>query len=674
MSSTAFSVWIINKAGGLIYSKTYAQGLSSELTSNEYLVLASTFHSIHAIASRISPVPGSSGVEVIEAETFKMTCLQSPTGTKFVLLTTPSHPSPDQVLRRVYETYADYLKDPFYTTEMPIRSETFDTKLASVLKPKKRIAVIGGGASGMSAAYALSLSPDKFEVVLLERSTYAGGMASSFEIDAEKYGASYINDGVQGASPVFANTFTMFERLGFFSSEVGMQCSFGKGSEFWSNVFPSPVVDEFQADIARFGKVLNIIKTFEPIFALISVQAMLDMFRFQPRFGEVIVFPLVALFFGTGNQTPFVSSAILERVFKDPSMRLFEYSPTSFLATIPEMRAFPRLSLVYETWVKLAESTGNVSVRLAHEVTSVKRSKAGVQLKYRKCGGVDMGQLVVDPGEEVEERFDEMILATDADAALKILGKDASWFEKKVLGNVKYLWDVTYTHADEEYMKKHYETGHSEALNSEKRNEDKEAQKQFEFARDQFKPIYFIKNYEDDKKKIEMSFDLTLYQAQFRGVSPFGPGGTGDPAKPRVDEEDATSVVSDQTKEKPHVYQTIFLDRDGSREKWTNSEIDPSKVILVRWWKQQSHRWQHYGGTVPFMWLINGSNRTRFAGAWSVLNMHEIAIVSGFGAAYKLGAKYPFVDASECKRLFGLYLALGHASRMRSEDRKGFFA
>lgn len=77
-----------------------------------------------------------------------------------------------------------------------------------------------------------------------------------------------------------------------------MQCSFGKDEdEFWSNVFPSPVVDRFQADIKRFGKVLNIIKTFEPVFALMSVQAMLKLFRFSDDFGEVIVFPLVALFF-----------------------------------------------------------------------------------------------------------------------------------------------------------------------------------------------------------------------------------------------------------------------------------------------------------------------------------------------------------------------------------------
>jgi hypothetical protein len=127
-SQTAFALWIINKAGGLIYSRTYADGLAT-LSSNDNLILASTFHSIHAIASRISPVPRSSGIHSIEADTFKMTCLQTPTGIKFVLSTTPSHPAPDAVLKRVYETYADYLKDPFYTIEMPIRSEVFEQKM-----------------------------------------------------------------------------------------------------------------------------------------------------------------------------------------------------------------------------------------------------------------------------------------------------------------------------------------------------------------------------------------------------------------------------------------------------------------------------------------------------------------------------------------------------------------
>lgn len=37
------SLYIINKAGGLIYQKDYADGVS-KLTSNEYLVFAGTFH------------------------------------------------------------------------------------------------------------------------------------------------------------------------------------------------------------------------------------------------------------------------------------------------------------------------------------------------------------------------------------------------------------------------------------------------------------------------------------------------------------------------------------------------------------------------------------------------------------------------------------------------------
>ena len=56
-----------------------------------------------------------------------------------------------------------------------------------------------------------------------------------------------------------------------------------------------------------------------------------------------MIYPLVALFFGTGNQTPFISCAILERVFLDPSMKLFEFDENSLLASIPEMYGFPNV-------------------------------------------------------------------------------------------------------------------------------------------------------------------------------------------------------------------------------------------------------------------------------------------------------------------------------------------
>ena len=73
------------------------------------------------------------------------------------------------------------------------------------LTTRKRVAIIGAGAAGMSAAYAMSLSPDEFEVEVFERSEVCGGMATSVELDESIYGASYFNAGVQGASPVFFN-------------------------------------------------------------------------------------------------------------------------------------------------------------------------------------------------------------------------------------------------------------------------------------------------------------------------------------------------------------------------------------------------------------------------------------------------------------------------------------
>ncbi|KAG0263131.1 hypothetical protein BG011_009233 [Mortierella polycephala] len=129
-----FSIYIINKAGGLVYNKDYSEGLS-KLTSNEYLVLAGTFHGVHAITSKISPVPGSSGIEMLETDTFRIHCFQTLTGTKFLLVADPHQSSIDHTMRKIYETYSDYcVKNPFQNPEMPIRSEQFDVHLLKLVK------------------------------------------------------------------------------------------------------------------------------------------------------------------------------------------------------------------------------------------------------------------------------------------------------------------------------------------------------------------------------------------------------------------------------------------------------------------------------------------------------------------------------------------------------------
>ncbi|KAH6562031.1 hypothetical protein BASA50_009818 [Batrachochytrium salamandrivorans] len=125
---------IISKAGGLVYNKDYGTGVS-KLTINEYLVLAGTVHGVHAITAQLSPVPGSSGLELLESEALKMYCHQTQTGVKIVIITDVGHTQHEMACRKVYELYADYaMKNPFHTPEMPIRADLFDLNMSRLVR------------------------------------------------------------------------------------------------------------------------------------------------------------------------------------------------------------------------------------------------------------------------------------------------------------------------------------------------------------------------------------------------------------------------------------------------------------------------------------------------------------------------------------------------------------
>lgn len=105
------------------------------MTTNEKIFLASMFYPLFAIASQLSPEPKSSGIEVLEADTFKLHCFQTLTGVKFMVVAEPSQTGVDLLLKKIYELYADFaLKNPFYSLEMPVRCELFDSNLQTLLE------------------------------------------------------------------------------------------------------------------------------------------------------------------------------------------------------------------------------------------------------------------------------------------------------------------------------------------------------------------------------------------------------------------------------------------------------------------------------------------------------------------------------------------------------------
>ncbi|KAF2103939.1 FAD/NAD(P)-binding domain-containing protein [Rhizodiscina lignyota] len=492
---------------------------------------------------------------------------------------------------------------------------------------RKRVLVVGAGAAGMSCAHHLAEPPDKFDVTLIEAAGYCGGQAFSIPIDKNKHGASWLNQGVQGGSYIFHHTMTMFARQGHQADPVKLQVAFGKDDQFWSNVYPTKHLANHQSQIKRFARMLGMVRWFEIFFALLPLKYLMKLFWFSDLFANTVALPMVALFLGTGNYTPEVPSMIMERLSTSPTFGMW-YPPDklSIASNLPPMVVFPNFSDFYNDWKKSLEQKG-VRVRLNTELTRVmKRDSKGVVVRTIKRTPTEDGHNPnsdwvtndsssnADAGEvqEVQEEYDELVLCVLADTAKRILGTTISTRESKVLGSAKFANDITVTHYDADYMRKHYEIGYNEeqAVSS---LSGVDQSSRIDYAKKNFRPMYLIKPYQSDLSKLEMCFDCTNYQSQF---------------PPEVDFDN-------------HVFQTIFLNRERDGHLWDLNQIDEEKIIRKDWWHQLCHSWTHYAFVVPWMWLLQGRKHTRFAASWTLVNAHEVACISGIAAAVNLGATYP---------------------------------
>lgn len=470
----------------------------------------------------------------------------------------------------------------------------------------------------MATAYHLSNHPDKFDVTLIDAVDYCGGQAFAMPLDKEKHGASWFNQGVQGGSYIFHHTLTMFARQGYHADPVKLQVSFGKDDQFWTNVFPTKLLDKHKSEVKRLVFMLKFARWFEIFTALIPLKIMFKLFFFSEEFANTVALPMTALFLGTGNYTPEVPMIMLERLCTSPTYGMW-YAPDKYsvASNLPPMVVFPNFSEFYSTWRKDLESRG-VTVRLSTELTEiVSRNARGVLVKTKPRTPAPDGHNPNggDPdAPETEEHYDELVISTLADTAKKVLGKTSSWRERKVLGSAKFSDDITITHNDSNYMKNHYENFYNPdqavaKLNNGKRDDSH----RLEYAKENFRPMYYIKMYQGDLSKLEMCFDATNYQGQFPEKVPF----------------------------ENHVFQTIYLNKDRDRKHWTDNEIDKSKVIREDWWHQLCHSWTHYVFVVPWMMFLQAKRHVRFAGSWTLVNAHEVAILSGIAAAVDLGAEYP---------------------------------
>merc|ERR1719316_1049558 len=266
-----------------------------------------------------------------------------------------------------------------------IRTMVFGSK-DEVLEGKQKVCVIGSGAAGMGAAWALARDPNnKFEVTVIEAADVAGGVATTEPVTLNDHVLN-VNDGVQGGTSSYSNTLQILKLLELTPNWVDVKVSFGTNGRQWSNHAKiDNVIIKHQAEIRKFGKVLKTMEKVPFLFAPIKIRTLMWLYGFSDDFANDIIYPLTALFFGTGNQTANVSSTVFGEVFNNPKLRLYEYNDERFLGEAPKMFAFPKFEDYYGKYQKMIEETGNCKFLFNAPVHKVVRTKQSAEVFY----GVD---------------------------------------------------------------------------------------------------------------------------------------------------------------------------------------------------------------------------------------------------------------------------------------------
>jgi predicted NAD/FAD-binding protein len=342
---------------------------------------------------------------------------------------------------------------------------------------KKKVCIVGAGTAGMSAAWSLSRYPDRFDVTVCEKNAQAGGVATTENIEIMPGVFCDINDGVQGGSSSYRNSILLHRQVGYEPSPVNMHVSFGQHTRAWTNYLPSDSngtdIQQLESEIARFGRYLKLISWLEPIFIFIPIWLTARLFCLSTRFTNAMLYPLTALFFGTGNQTAHVSSALIARVFLDPDLKLFDYNSQRLLASQADMFAFGHLRDIYRSLADKCIELSGGQTKFYFNQTITRVSSTNVFVEQHR----------------LFDTFDVIIFACDAETVLKIVQQPSARL-RAVLGNVEYFDDVTYTHTDVEYMNAHY-TVHIDS--------------------DQY---FIYTDVNEPQRPLEMSFNLSNYQPQ----------------------------------------------------------------------------------------------------------------------------------------------------------------
>lgn len=303
-----------------------------------------------------------------------------------------------------------------------------------VTHPRQRIAVIGAGIAGMSAAWLLS---KRHEVTVYEKADRLGGHSNTVTIETSA-GPTPVDTGFIVYNDVtYPNLVALFEHLGVPTSPSDMSfgVSLNGGKTEYSSVGASAFLCGGRNLInPRFWSMtLDLLRFYNnaPLELLGARRDMITLGEYLERRGYGDAFQRDHLL----PQAAAIWSASMAEIHHYPAcafVRFFENHGLLKLKGRPKWRTVTGGSRAY---VEKLTAPYAAQARLQCGAVSVQRDSAGVLV--RDARGV--------------ERYDHVVIGAHADEALAMLG-DADQHERALLGAFRYVKNRAILHTDAALM------------------------------------------------------------------------------------------------------------------------------------------------------------------------------------------------------------------------------
>ncbi len=298
----------------------------------------------------------------------------------------------------------------------------------------KRVAIIGGGISGLGVAWALHRHPERFDFRLFEAQAQLGGNAITADMPQDDGTSIPFDISVTACIPSVYHHILLFMRQhGIELVDTRFSYSVKYRGGIYAHDFDSDIRRQLQPEIAKFQKLLRRLKRFGRLnrtrsrllnalnpYNYVSMGTVLNLGRFSGDFRYKILKPM------------FVNFLMATNVFDMPASLFARYLEFFDIEAATPM----------QTWER---GTRRIYEAMSADFRDRIYLERPVRKVYRRASDV-----VVEDENGGTETFDEVVFACNANQTLMMLDKPTV-LESVILSSIRYeseLHNHTVVHSD----------------------------------------------------------------------------------------------------------------------------------------------------------------------------------------------------------------------------------